>query len=314
MRLSAFQSLLLSFVIVVLVYSSGLLSVEAQTSRRSGPGSATQSGSGVLFPEPASEIEAFTEPYRDLAIAASEMGTLSVVEVREGDHVTAGSLLARLDNQVLKAALEVSRSSKSVTGPLKSALADYELKENERKKLLELRERDHASQREVERNLMESAVAEARVQTVREDLAIRELEFLRIEAQLEQRQLRSPIDGVVSEIFKEPGEFVSPSDPVVLKVVQLNPLLAVFSVPLAQRTAFRNGQRVQLRLGAEQSDTEGFVEFVSPVADPSNTSVRVKVRLPNPSGLLHAGERVVLVPGRGPADPVSTDSPIAQRN
>ena len=30
-------------------------------------------------------IEAFAEPYRDIAIAASEMGTLSSVNVKEGD-------------------------------------------------------------------------------------------------------------------------------------------------------------------------------------------------------------------------------------
>jgi multidrug efflux pump subunit AcrA (membrane-fusion protein) len=36
-----------------------------------------------------SEVDGFTEPYRDIDVAASEMGPLVAIEVREGDRVTA---------------------------------------------------------------------------------------------------------------------------------------------------------------------------------------------------------------------------------
>src|SRR5688572_5436500 len=42
------------------------------------------------------QIEAFTEPYRDIAVAASEMGTLASVVVHEGDLVHAGDVIAVL--------------------------------------------------------------------------------------------------------------------------------------------------------------------------------------------------------------------------
>lgn len=262
-----------------------------------------------------SDIEAFTEPYSDISIAASEMGTVSRVMVKEGELVSSGTVVAGLDDQVLHAALDVARSSMEASGMLRSAKADLQMKKTELEKLEELRGRSHASQKEVDRVQAELLVAEARVQSVQEDLGIKRLEYKRIEAQIAQRLLKSPIDGVVTEVLKETGEFVSPSDPVVVRVVRLDPLLVVFSVPLEQRKQVRPEQKVQLQIGAESTAAEGIVEYVSPTADSSNTSVRVKVRLPNPDSRWQAGERVVLITVPPTAVPENmVTSPLAKRD
>ncbi len=156
--------------------------------------------------------------------------------------------------------------------------------------------------------------------SVREDLEIKQLEFRRIEAQLEQRSIRSPIAGIVSEVTKDAGEFVSPSDPVVARVVQLDPLLVVFSVPLQHRNAFHPNQTVTLQPGYADITAEGTVEFVSRTTDTSNSSIRVKVRLPNPNGEYQSGERALLRLDALTAQAIpasSSDdiaSPIADRN
>lgn len=239
-------------------------------------------------------IEAFTEPYSDIAIAASEMGTLSGVRVKEGDVVKSGDVVAVMSDEVLKASLEVARRSMNVEGTLQSAAADVALRQTELSKLRQLRERDHASQQEVDRVVTELTIAEARHLSVREDLEIKQLEFRRIEAQLEQRSIRSPIAGIVSEVSKDAGEFVSPSDPVVARVVQLDPLLVVFSVPLNHRNEFHQDQTVTLQLGYANMTAQGTVEFVSRTTDSSNSSIRVKVRLPNPNGEYQSGERALI--------------------
>lgn len=251
-----------------------------------------------------SEIEAFSEPYRDISIAASEMGTVFHVNVREGDMVRAGDLLAGLDDQVLQAALAVARSSMNALGTLKSAEADVRMKKTELEKLKELRHRNHASQKEVDRIEAEVQIAEARVQSVMEDLEMKRLEAKRIEVQIEQRRVRSSIDGVVTEVLKDQGEFVSPSDAVIVRVVQLDPLLIVFSVPVHRRNELTAGQQVNLQISGEETSTEGTVEYVSPTPDNSNTSVRVKVRLPNTGNKRQSGERVVLL-----LDPISDSAP-----
>ncbi|MEZ6059048.1 MAG: efflux RND transporter periplasmic adaptor subunit [Planctomycetaceae bacterium] len=248
-----------------------------------------------VFGQEDSRIEGFTEPYADLRLAAAEMGTVAEVAAREGDQVSAGQLLASLDDAVLKAALEVARAGMQSVGALNSAMADLKIRKTELEKLTELRERNHASQQEVDRVAGEIAVAEARVQAVREELEIKRLEFERIKAQLGQRQIRTPISGVVVEVFKDQGEFVSPTDPVVARVVQLDPLLVVFSIPVEHRGAVSKGQSVPMQIGTSAAVAEGIVEYVSPAADASSGTVRVKVKLPNPAGKWHSGEKSVLL-------------------
>lgn len=264
-------------------------------------------------------IEAYTEPYRDIAVAASEMGTLATIRVKEGDIVQAGDVMAVMADDVLKASLEVARRSMNVEGTLRSAQADVNLRRQEFEKLRQLRDRDHASQQELDRVEAELTVAEARHLSVREELEIKQLEFRRIEAQLEQRNIRCPIAGLVSEVHKDTGEFVSPSDPVVARIVQLDPLKIVFSVPLDQRNSYRQGETAQLQLGAENQAVLGTIEYVALTTDSSNSSVRVKVSVPNPNGEFQSGERAILMPASSansvtPTSPEAvTSSPLADR-
>ena len=252
-------------------------------------------------PESSTVVEAFTEPYRDISVAASEMGTLSEVRVVEGAIVRQGDILAVMDDDILRASLEVARRSMNTEGLLKSAQADLDMKIQEQEKLKQLRERDHASQQEVDRIQTEIRIAEARLLSVKEDLEVKHLEFRRIESQLRQRQVVAPMDGVISELSREAGEFVSPSDPTIARLVQLDPLLIVFSVPLSLRNEVEKDQVVELKLGSEQIKAEGIVEYVSPTSDTSNSSVRVKVRLPNSDRRHQSGERAILVMAH-PAD------------
>lgn len=253
-------------------------------------------------------IEAFTEPYRDIAVAAAEMGTLAEVGVREGDMVEAGCMIAQLDRDVLRASLEVARRSMSIEGTLKSAQADLAMKTKELEKLTQLRDRDHASQQEVDRIQTDLKVSEARLLSVREDLEVKQLEFRRIEAQIEQRVVRAPIAGIVSEVQREAGEFVSPTDPMIARIVQLDPLLIVFSVPLSRRNDITRDQVVGLEIGEDHQAVEGTVEYVAPMPDPSNSSVRVKVRLANPERRFQSGERTVLMLDRS-SDTLATGKP-----
>jgi RND family efflux transporter MFP subunit len=269
-----------------------------QTAEAGLPVSAPQAkavGSPPNAPDSNTVIEAFTEPYRDISVAASEMGTLSELRVVEGAIVKQGDILAVMDDDILRASLEVARRSMNAEGLLKSAQADLDMKIQEKEKLKQLRERDHASQQEVDRIQTEIRVAEARLLSVNEDLEVKQLESRRIESQLKQRQVIAPMDGVISELSREAGEFVSPSDPTIARLVQLDPLLIVFSVPLSQRNEVEKDQVVELKLGTDQVRAEGIVEYVSPTSDTSNSSVRVKVRLPNSVRQHQSGERAILV-------------------
>ncbi len=105
------------------------------------------------------------------------------------------------------------------------------------------------------------------MQSIREDLEVRRLEYERVKAQIKARQLESPIDGLVVQIDKEVGEFVAPTDPVVMHIVQLSTLKAVFSVPMQMVESLEPGRAVNLLIGFQPMKCQGVIEFVSPIAE-----------------------------------------------
>lgn len=255
----------------------------------------TKCGIQPVLAEDAQEIFAFAEPWADIELAASEMGILARMDVKEGDVVEAGQVVASLDDSVLQASLQVAKANKAAQGSLKSAMADLEARETDIEKVKGLRRREHASQKELDHVALELRMAKARVQAVHEELEVKRLEYARIQAQLSRRRIRSTIDGVVTEIYRDEGEFVSPSHPTVVRVVKLDPLRVEFSVPVQRRDELITGQTVALEIGVTKQAAQARVEFVSPTVEGGTDKFRVIVRLPNPDGRWQAGEKTVLM-------------------
>lgn len=241
-----------------------------------------------------SGISGFTEPYRSIEVAASEMGTISKVEVVEGQKIEAGQILARLNDDVYAASVGMVKEKMDSKGRLKSAQAELNMQQERYFKLLGLFQRQNASQVELDRAQSQLEVAKASVESVQDDFRIATYEYKRAVAQLELRRLRSPIDGVVTRIHKDSGEFVSASDPVVVSVVQLNPLKVTFSVPQSMTRDLTSGLQVELEIGNDKSSAAGVVEFVSPTTDAQSGTRRVTIRIDNSDNLWQSGDVCVL--------------------
>ena len=239
-------------------------------------------------------ISGFTEPYRSIEVAAAEMGTISEVEVVEGQAISAGDILARLNEAVHEASLGMAKEKLEAKGRRNSAQAELKMQEDRYLKLIGLYQRGNASQIEVDRAKAQFEVAKASLESVDDDFRIATFEFQRAKAQLELRRLRSPIDGVVTRVHKETGEFVSASDPVVVSVVQLNPLKSIFSVPQSAVKQLRSGDQVDVQVGRDRVSAMGVVEFVSPTTDAQSGTCRVTVKIDNTDGQLQSGDVCVL--------------------
>ena len=137
----------------------------------------------------AAEIETtYTEPYLEVEVPASEMGVLKELLVREGDAVKKGQILARMDNTVLTSSLEVARAAMEAEGSLRSAEAALQARKKQFDSYKTLRNRGNATQREMDRAENEYIQAQTQLQSVREELEVRRLEYERIRAQLQHRK------------------------------------------------------------------------------------------------------------------------------
>lgn len=212
-------------------------------------------------------IIGYTEPYKIITVSAAESGVIAELPVKEGDAVKAGQLLAKLNNDVFAAELQVAR-------------AEAMLAATRNDRVNELARSGKATPEELERARTETTIKDANVR--------------RISAQIENRTMRSPVDGVVTEIKRDPSEAVSPTQPQVLTVVQIDKLVVNLFLPPDRARSLKAGDTTALELLDPAEKVAASVEFVSPVIDPASGTVRVKFVIENTAGKYRAGARCTL--------------------
>lgn len=238
--------------------------------------------------------EGFAEPYQTIDVAAPESGIVQDVLVELGQPIKKRDVLAVLDDDVLKATLEIAQLKAASTATVDAAKAELELKQQKLSALSELNRTGLGNREEHARAKADFELAHAKFKAAEETLAAERLEVKRIEAQLQRRQIRSSIDGVVTEIFREAGEFVSASEPKLFTVVRLDRLRVKFYVPTDLALKFSKGNAVWVQAATAEKPQSAEVEFVSPVTHAESGLVRVDVILDNRDGRLRSGQRWLL--------------------
>ncbi len=169
----------------------------------------------------------------EVQIASKTPGRLAEVLVDEGDKVTKGQLLARMDTRTLEAQrrqaeAEVIRAREN----LSAAQANVQLRQSEQllahqelKRSQELFKRGFASgqiidQQQSRFDTGNAAVAAARAQVSAVGAAIgaAQAEVAQLTSEIDDSSLRAPIDGVIQLRMAEPGEVLGAGGRVLLLI------------------------------------------------------------------------------------------------
>ena len=239
-------------------------------------------------------LEGFTEPYQTIAVASAENGIVQEVRVELGQAVKKGEVLGTLDDDLLKATLEIGQLKANSTAAIDGAKAELDIKEQKLNALTDIHRTGGGSREELTRAKADVELGRARLKSAQETLAADRLEVKRIETQLKRRTIRSPIDGIITEIHREPGEFLSITEPKLFTVVRLDRLRAKFYIPSENAARFSKGHRVKVSGHTDEKPLAGEVEFVSPVTHAESGLVRVDVILDNRDGRLRSGQRLMI--------------------
>ena len=263
-------------------------------------------------------VEGFAEPFREVIVsAASEPERVTSVEVDEGATVREGQLLATLDTSVLRASLDIAKKRASMKGRILAAEAEYQIRQRRLTKLQQLRSQGHATQAELDRAELDLAMAQASLTLTREERLLSELEVTRIQAEIDRRTIRSPINGVVSEVHREVGEVTQISDPRLVTLVQLQPLKVKLSMSVSQAANLQIGDIVPIEISEADVTTKARVDAIAPVLDATSGTVKVTCVFSNSESKFRSGMRCRLdVDGRSPPSPKSVDFslPVSTRS
>ncbi|HEY6969588.1 MAG TPA: efflux RND transporter periplasmic adaptor subunit [Candidatus Angelobacter sp.] len=111
--------------------------------------------------------------------------------------------------------------------------------------------------------------------------------YMAAEAQLSYTQLRSPINGVVTDRPLYPGEMASSSAPLVT-VMDISSIVAKAHVPQSDALLLRKGDKATVKASGLE-DVTGIVTVVSPALDPNSTTVEIWVQAKNANAQLRPG-------------------------
>lgn len=111
------------------------------------------------------------------------------------------------------------------------------------------------------------------------------------QAQASYAELRSPINGVVTDRPLFPGETASAGTPVVT-VMDTTSLLAKLHVAQATAQQLSVGRPAKVTVPGVADPVDATVSFISPALDPGSTTVEVWLKLPNQDGRFKAGTPV----------------------
>ncbi len=246
-------------------------------------------------------FDCLIEASQTLDIRSPVTGLIERVHARRGEAVKRGAPLVTLESTVERAAAELSRYRASTQGGIQQAEARLQFAEKRLKRRANLAEDLYTSAQERDDAEGERDIARAELQTAREVRRLAELESAYAVAQLGQRVLKSPIDGVVVEQNMHAGELADASEAkaAILKIAQTNPLRVRLILPFAHYARVKAGMVAEITPEPPLTGRyQAPVSSIDRVVDAASGTFQVRIDLPNPKGLLPGGTRCrAVLPG-----------------
>ena len=115
--------------------------------------------------------------------------------------------------------------------------------------------------------------------------------YMAAQANLSFSEIRSPIDGVVTDRPLYAGEMAN-SGQAIVTVMELSSLLAKVHLTAEQTATLKIGAPAKVTIPGITDPVEGKVSLISPALDPGSTTLEVWVEVNNKAGIYKAGTPV----------------------
>lgn len=219
---------------------------------------------------------------RVLDISPEVDGRLESINVRLGERVRAGQLLAALDLQPFQ--LELAGRAASVqAAEAEEQRAIVQLEQARLRVEREKRIVEYSAAEALETAEQEMALAKAALAQVRARLAEARVRHAQAARDLEQARLKALFTGIVTEVYTQPGVLVGRSTPILRLVSE--ELRLRFAVPEMTARHLHLGSRLRVRLETLGVELTGTVDHIAPEIDTLSRHQKMEARLDIPESL-----------------------------
>lgn len=215
-------------------------------------------------------------------------GVLVEVTAKKGMLVRKGQILAHIDDTTAqvrlksaKAKLDVTKEKAEDDTELRAAKKVAELYKAEYEESVAINKRSPNSIAEMqvrrqkvqwEKSVLDAEVNEEKLQVAKLEQKVAEVEVENVETELQQRQIKSPFDGVVVELLRQQSEWVKDGEPL-LKVVNMDRLRVEGFLPADEYAPEQVlGARAVVKVRVVDGEPQPLactVDFVSPLVEAS---------------------------------------------
>ena len=209
------------------------------------------------------EVQGNVETKQNILIQPELPGNLVALNVKAGQRVSKGQVLAKTDD-----------------GGMGQQLASVENQYNLAKTTFE-------RQKNLWNQKIGSEIQFLQAQTQMIGL---QKSVLQMKAQLSKTLITAPFTGVIDEVFVERGQIVGPSAQGLMRIVNLSNMYITTEVPETYIGKLKVGSTVNVSLASLGKNYLGRVRQVGSNINPSNRSFGIEVSVPNPENLLRPNQ------------------------
>jgi RND family efflux transporter MFP subunit len=238
--------------------------------------------------DPTIAAPAYVAPYFTQNVVARAPGVLTNLSVYAGDHISAGAVIARLDEPELKSNAQAAQADvASERAALQSAGAQLRYWNAEIARERQLLDNGAVSVREYQDERAQAAAARSAYDGAQSKLAAAQFTAQSQSTVAGYTNIVPPADAVVMKRLVDPGVFVQAGTPI-LQVAVLDRLRVQAQVAQDDASSVHVGAPVDVRFG-DGTVLRSRVSSVSPVADAATHTALAEAVIENAGRRLQPG-------------------------
>jgi RND family efflux transporter MFP subunit len=234
------------------------------------------------------ELDCLVKPEMYVDLSSSVDTVVKEILVKPGDSVTKEQVLVQLESSVESSRVKLAKMQASSTTEIESRKIQLNYTRLNNQRVNNLYAKNTVSELERDKSATELALAKIGLTKAREKTAIAKVNLELAQAQLSLKTLRSPINGIVVDLYTRAGESVA--DRPIMKLAQINPLRVELIAPTEYFGLISPGMAVEIQ--PERPVNKRFnatVTMVDQLIDPASGTFTVRMALPNPGDELVGG-------------------------
>lgn len=232
------------------------------------------------------------EPFQRIELRSTVEARIDAILVERSAEVRKGQVLVELDTAAERAALEAARYRAVMDGQMRSADSRLTAAKIKLKRRDDLMEEKFIAAQDRDDSLAEVQMAEANVVEATDNRRLAVIEQRRLSELVEQRRLKSPFNGVVTERIQHVGEIAGTGDNArpILKLAQTHPLRVDVVLPVALYGRIKAGAKATVEVEPPLTGRyEATISIVDKVVDSASGTFGARLVLPNPNSQIPAG-------------------------